>query len=555
MEEFETYADVIDSWNISSEKAGGKSLTDYIKDNNIKIKEIDMDPLGDLGRALSSKAHGGSVGIEVLFNPKRKEFKKGGRGRQDRMGGTMEQTAAELRAAAPDQFAGGMNISHGGGNGGTGGNNNLVDTTPIITDATKTGLLELGAKKLGISQYLHPALMMKGFYDQLKNPTIKDEDVTLGKTSEVISNLPGDNLFAEIGEKQTKYLNEPITQKNLKDSSFGLTTQQVFENMPKYEDKPWLGKNQEPTSADEFNEYLNSIGIKDKSQMVVGETQMSKDGGRVGFVNGGWAEGLEGEALSIYNSMNAYGASDAEIQSKLQGQDLWSPDGISTGGEQVTGIINQNIGGGGGGGGIGGGGKFGNLDTSQSKTFTKDVWSEIGPGKYDWVETDVTGYMNPTSKNWQTLEGKNINHGGINFKPAFAGILEALGAGDKINLDDYGGRKPGSIKGTFTDGFNFKNPFRRQQATMAQINAMNKKAWNDLQIQKELEAKKKLEAEIAANQPQWHTQGGQDPSGRGNVTSSSGDVYGGAAYGYNEAEEKSDYYKRGGLATMFTRRR
>ena len=36
MEEFETYADVIDSWNISSEKAGGKSLTDYIKDNNIK---------------------------------------------------------------------------------------------------------------------------------------------------------------------------------------------------------------------------------------------------------------------------------------------------------------------------------------------------------------------------------------------------------------------------------------------------------------------------------------------------------------------------------------
>ena len=34
MEEFETYADVIDSWNISSEKAGGKSLTDYIKDNN-----------------------------------------------------------------------------------------------------------------------------------------------------------------------------------------------------------------------------------------------------------------------------------------------------------------------------------------------------------------------------------------------------------------------------------------------------------------------------------------------------------------------------------------
>ena len=29
----------------------------------------------------------------------------------------------------------------------------------------------------------------------------------------------------------------------------------------------------------------------------------------------------------------------------------------------------------------------------------------------------------------------------------------------------------------------------------------------------------------------------------------------GAAYGYNEAAEKTDYFKDGGLATMFTRRR
>ena len=39
-------------------------------------------------------------------------------GRTDRMGGTMEQTAAELRAAAPDQFGGGMKINQGGNNGG-----------------------------------------------------------------------------------------------------------------------------------------------------------------------------------------------------------------------------------------------------------------------------------------------------------------------------------------------------------------------------------------------------------------------------------------------------
>ncbi len=79
----------------------------------------------------------------------------------------------------------------------------------------------------------------------------------------------------------------------------------------------------------------------------------NKDGGRVGLENGGtsnWWDGLEGEAKGIYDSMTAYGASDAEIQSKLQAQGLWSPDGSGSGNtEQVTGIINQNIGGGGGG--------------------------------------------------------------------------------------------------------------------------------------------------------------------------------------------------------------
>ena len=51
--------------------------------------------------------------------------------------------------------------------------------------------------------------------------------------------------------------------------------------------------------------------------------------------------------------MTAYGASDAEIQSKLQTQGLWSPGATTTDTEQVTGIINQDIGGSGGPGGPG----------------------------------------------------------------------------------------------------------------------------------------------------------------------------------------------------------
>ena len=43
--EFETYADVIDSYNSGVGVEAGESLTDYIKRNNIKIKEIQTDDL------------------------------------------------------------------------------------------------------------------------------------------------------------------------------------------------------------------------------------------------------------------------------------------------------------------------------------------------------------------------------------------------------------------------------------------------------------------------------------------------------------------------------
>jgi hypothetical protein len=48
--EFETYADVIDAYNLDNQ--GYSTLTDYIKGNNIKIKEIEMDPIGDLEKIL-----------------------------------------------------------------------------------------------------------------------------------------------------------------------------------------------------------------------------------------------------------------------------------------------------------------------------------------------------------------------------------------------------------------------------------------------------------------------------------------------------------------------
>ena len=64
--EFETYEEVIDSYNSGVGVEAGESLTDYIKRNNIKIKEIEMDPIGDFEKILKGNKPMEKEGIESL---------------------------------------------------------------------------------------------------------------------------------------------------------------------------------------------------------------------------------------------------------------------------------------------------------------------------------------------------------------------------------------------------------------------------------------------------------------------------------------------------------
>jgi len=292
--------------------------------------------------------------------------------------------------------------------------------------------------------------------------------------------------------------------------------------------------------------------------------ELMADGGRVGLFMGGPA--LEGQALQIYNSMKNYNFTDQEIADALSARGLYTPGG-TTQPEQVTGIINQQI-------QTGGGrddnktgfGLFGNLDPTTEKTFTKDVYTidkNAAPGAPmtgSFKPTKVTGYKNVNTGAYQTLEGKNINHAGIPIKPGIAAIAEVLGFGP-IDETQFTGLpyREGYIAGTFTG----KNPldfFKKQQTTIEDINAMNKKAYDDLQAKLAAEKAAK-EAARAAEMARYNITSGSDfgggtpGGGGGNVKTTGGDVYGGAAYGYNEAAEKTDYFKDGGLATMFTRRR
>ena len=65
--EYERYEDVIDAYNSGVGVEAGESLTDYIKRNNIKIKEIEMDPIRDLEKILrEGKAPMEKEGIESI---------------------------------------------------------------------------------------------------------------------------------------------------------------------------------------------------------------------------------------------------------------------------------------------------------------------------------------------------------------------------------------------------------------------------------------------------------------------------------------------------------
>jgi len=70
--------------------------------------------------------------------------------------------------------------------------------------------------------------------------------------------------------------------------------------------------------------------LKDFEEYVLNPAKKA-DGGRVGLFMGGPA--LEGQALNIYNSMNAYGFTDQQIADALSAQGLYTPAGSGTGTE------------------------------------------------------------------------------------------------------------------------------------------------------------------------------------------------------------------------------
>ena len=141
----------------------------------------------------------------------------------------------------------------------------------------------------------------------------------------------GPTLVAELTPKQKKFIDKQKfgLQENL------VPARDIFNKIT----NPKLGifdtgtfgfGAQEPTTEEEFNEYLKSIGV----------VQQVKDGGRVGFNLGGL---LTGQAKSIYDNMTAAGYfTEDEIRNAITNAGYEIPDAASTPAPD-TGIIGAQL--------------------------------------------------------------------------------------------------------------------------------------------------------------------------------------------------------------------
>jgi hypothetical protein len=146
----------------------------------------------------------------------------------------------------------------------------------------------------------------------------------------------------------------------------------------------------------------------------------------------------------------------------------------------------------------GGFGWFGNLDESNMKMFDKNVWvgERGGPRNMygGWQPQEgIKGYMNVNTGQYQTKEGKNINHLGLEV-PSIIGMI-----GNKLTGQKFGEPQVGDIEGLFTHGTKsgmgkIKEGWDDEKEKWS--NALGIKKWREKkQIEKQIELEKTRAAE------------------------------------------------------------
>jgi len=93
------------------------------------------------------------------------------------------------------------------------------------------------------------------------------------------------------------------------------------------------------------------------------------------------------------------------------------------------------------------GGPFGDLDLTDEKTVTRNVYTKLAPGKFDFVPTEIKAYKNLRTGAYQTIEGKNVD---ATFTDIPGGVLNIMS--NVFNPKQIGAEYPiGKIAGAYTN--------------------------------------------------------------------------------------------------------
>jgi len=625
--EYEYYEDVIDAYEAGIGVEEGDSLTDYIRKNNIKI--INIEPF----RPTESKADGGSVGIEVLFGPKvpaapsqlveESDIVLGYRGDAAyRSGSEQSKSIGQGNVGSKASFGGGQGTDRSGRSEGAGGARmspqleaqryrNMVDSnTPRepniidkIVDNPLTKFLDPRSKiALGIGGYkfLRDGIpKLKDFQNEAIDQELKNietmggispQNMTLG----MIDNpLPSENLVADATitpTADTMGLNL-MDRKTLKDAGYNNTQIQELQDNPNIDTQEIIRDIKGPIFA--------------------------ADGGRVGFFMGGPA--LEGEALSIYNSMKAYGNDDQAIADKLQSLGMYTPPGSTPDTpEPVKQRVKQlGYSGGDNGGGIttlepltrkSNPNNFLNKAFSKIEDFTGSMMDKFSDTKVgEGITEGATKFKNfAITPTMALLNMRNpLNPNAMNYNPALQPQMDFLegqtgtrisGMPDNLQFTEGQmmiGRDPNSGlakygPGSVLSGKNVVSGFGtndygemlRDYITKMEANTRISQAGKDARLalaRAELEAEQERQrqayidagTQAAVKDLQKEIDSGKYSGGSDFAQSNQAAVGGGStarnaqgqtaaqatAAGTGTSQGYSQHYARGGLATMFTRRR
>ena len=361
------YGQLLDDFELGADVMPGESLTDYIERRR---------------REFESKAEGGSIGIEVLFGPKREDFNIGGSARpNDRVydsrataqdyaqalknvsAGTTYQQQADAKRYARQEAANELRAARQGGDvaldnflrsaGASDYRGIFSDSRPGTNrqgaftgtyNVRKDQLLDrLMNQKLQATSYAPPSPPRDNLGLLMQDTIITDQMKSPAEMEAIRKKV----LAAQKAQEQSYFLTDPVTGK-------------------KYSSQ---------------DEAIDDLGL-------VTYNQRFADGGRVGLFMGGPA--LEGQALSVYESMNAYGFTDQEIANTLSAQGLYTPNKTTTTTtipviNKAPNIINQ---------GDGGDGPPPGLTFNRNDLLGTSDYQGTGPGIVDSLKNTATDLFN-----------------------------------------------------------------------------------------------------------------------------------------------------------------